>query len=75
MTGGECAFHEDMKMTVQDHETRIRSLEISGGTLGGKVDGLCEKIDDLVTVIKWLIVCGTTSLGGFFLWYIQSIPR
>lgn len=71
----KCDFHDDMKETVQDHEIRIRGLEITGSARDEKIDGLCDKISDLITAIKWLIGAGSTALGGFFIWYIQSLPR
>ena len=70
-----CDFHEDMKETVQDHEVRIRGLEVTGASRDEKIDGLCEKISELIRAIKWLIAAGSTALGGFFIWYIQSLPR
>lgn len=70
-----CEFHEDMKEAVQDHEIRIRGLEVTGASRDEKIDGLCEKISDLISAIKWLIACGSTTLVGFFIWYIQSLPR
>lgn len=68
-----CGFHKDLKKVSDNHEDRIRELEIKESARDEKIDGLCEKINDLVKSIKWLIAAGATSLGSFFIWYIQSL--
>jgi len=57
----ECVFHEDIKETVQNHEVRIQHLEVSEAGHEADMKSLCNRLDDLITMIKWSI--GTT-IGG-----------
>ncbi len=63
------------KETLQDHETRIRRLEENSIRLGERLERLCRELSSLANWIKTLVTLGATSLVGFLIWYIQSLPR
>jgi len=58
---------------LQDQEIRIRALEISLATVIERMDNLCKSLDGLVSWIKAVVGLLTTSLIGFFFWYIQKL--
>lgn len=70
-----CERHEEIIEKLDDHEGRIRKLEISDAEMGEKIKNLIEKIDNLTSWIKALVMLGATSLVGFFVWYIQNLGR
>ncbi len=77
-----CAFHKDMEEQLKDHETRIRCLEKSNLEILGRLESLCEKVSELVEIIKSLgqsmkkaAYIAVTVGVGFIIWYIQSLPR
>ena len=69
-----CDFHEEVKETVHDHEVRIRALEVTGAKETEQNQGLCQKIDALITAIKWLIAAGASALGSLY-WYVLTLPK
>jgi len=64
-----------MKETVQDHELRIRTLEQNSIRLAERIDNLCQNLDATTNWIKVLVGVIISSMAGFFIWYIQSLPR
>ncbi|WP_055069437.1 hemolysin XhlA family protein [Clostridium massiliamazoniense] len=52
---------EDYKSIIEDHECRIRSLESNNIKLGDKLSNLCDKLDSLISSLKWL---GVTFVGA-----------
>ena len=70
-----CDYHEDMKETVQDHELRIRTLEQNSIRLAERIDSLCQNLNTTTNWIKVLVGVILSSMVGFFIWYIQSLPR
>ena len=70
-----CDFHEGVKETLQDHELRIRTIEQSSIKLAERIDHLCQNLNSAVNWIKTLVVMVITTMVGFFVWYIQSLPR
>lgn len=68
-----CVFHERTEETIQDHEERIRQLEVKEATLFERIDKLCQKMDDLMSWFKAGII-GVVAMGaGFIVWYIQKL--
>lgn len=65
--------HELMADRVDDHEERIRTLEEKTTETFVRMDNTCRKLDALTKVLYWVAAAWTTALGGFFLWYIQSL--
>jgi len=70
-----CDFHDDFKETIQDHESRIRELEIKSAKVLEKMDAVCRDLQSVTAWIKTLMGFWLTSMVGFFIWYIQSLPR
>ena len=69
-----CDFHGEVKEVINNHEVRIRDLEIDGATRDEKDASLVVKIEDLIIAIKWLIAGGASALGSLY-WYVLTIPR
>lgn len=40
-----------------------------------RLENLCKELSSLTTWVKTLVVAMLTSLVGFIIWYIQSLPR
>lgn len=57
------------------HDERIDLLERSEARSEVRMSNLCERIDSLISAIKWSMGMLVTSLIGFVIWYIQSMPR
>jgi hypothetical protein len=82
-------FEETTERRLNDHAERIRILEVKDAAQDGKIEMLCDKLDNLSNQIGawmdfmkqafWKIigVGGTLFfvLFGFLIWYIQSLPR
>ena len=80
---------ERIEKRLNDHGERIRMLEIGNASQNEKIDALCKAISDLATriddLMSFLEGCLWKVLGigggvamvflGFFIWYIQSLPR
>ncbi|MCT4565450.1 MAG: hypothetical protein N4A68_14200 [Maledivibacter sp.] len=64
--------HESIIKIIDDHENRIRSLELNEARINEKLECLIEKIDSLMTWIKALVMMGLTSLVGFLFWYLKT---
>jgi len=60
---------------LNDHAKRIRYLENSDARQTVIIEELCKKMDNLISWIKALLITYATGLGGFIIWYIQSLPR
>ena len=87
--GEPCVFHEAAERRLNDHAERIRILEIGNASQNEKIDTLCRAIGDLTTRIDNLMdflescLWKTVGIGGamltafmgFFIWYVQSLPR
>jgi hypothetical protein len=65
----------DCKETLHDHEQRLRRLEENSIRLGERLESLCKEISSLTVWMKTLVGLMLTSLVGFFIWYVQSLPR
>lgn len=70
-----CEMHEEMKQTIKDHEKRIVCLEKTDAEFAVRLENLCKKLDELTGWLKALVVAIATTGLGFFIWYIQSLPR
>ena len=72
-----CEFHEGIKETVKDHETRIETLERKDAGNDVRIQNLCDKMDNLAGWIKALVITLLgfllTTGGGFIIWYIQNL--
>lgn len=68
-------FEERTEQRLNDHAARIRQLENNDARHGVMIEQLCEKLDNLISWMKALLIAWITSMGGFIIWYIQSLPR
>lgn len=66
-----CANHQDtrdmiirVEDRVDDHEIRIDNLERKEVSADERIKALCEKIDGLISVIKWAVGITATVLIG-----------
>ena len=58
---------------LDNHSGRIKDLERFQSGVTVEIKNLCDKIDDLVTTIKWASGVTFATLIGFFIWYIQRL--
>jgi hypothetical protein len=70
-----CVFHDTAERRLNDHAERIRALETNDAKQGVMIEQLCEKLDNLISWMKALLIAWITGIGGFIIWYIQSLPR
>ncbi|TCO79141.1 hemolysin XhlA family protein [Marinisporobacter balticus] len=68
-----CERHEEIVHRLDNHANRIRQLEIHEAQTGEKITSLIEKLDNLTSWIKALVMLSGTTLLGFFIWYIQNL--
>lgn len=68
-------FEERTEKRLNDHSERLRTLETNDAKRGVLIEQLCEKLDTLISWMKALFIASCTGMGGFLLWYIQSLPR
>ncbi len=66
---------ERCERRLNDHAERLRVLETSDARQSVMIEQLCEKLDNLISWMKALLVVWVTGMGGFLIWYIQSLPR
>jgi len=69
------SINDIYKETLQDHEQRLRRLEENSIRLGERLESLCKELSGLTTWMKTLVGVMLTTLVGFFVWYIQNLPR
>ena len=70
-----CNLHEEIRESMRDHERRIALLEKSDAEFAVRLENLCKKLDELTGWIKALVIAIVTTGVGFFVWYVQSLPR
>jgi hypothetical protein len=70
-----CELHGEVKDTLRDHEKRIVKLEKTDAEFTIKFGNLCKQLEQLTSWIKALVLAILTSGIGFFIWYVQNIPR
>lgn len=70
---------ELIKFQLEKHETRLNNhserldkMENKQAEINVKLEHLCKSLDGLTNVLKWIAGIAITSLGGFFIWVIQS---
>lgn len=68
-------FEERAEKRLNDHAERLRELEKSDARQTVLIEELVKKMDSLISWIKALLIAWATGMGGFIIWYIQSLPR
>ncbi len=65
----------EIRETVKDHGRRIVALEKADAEFAIRLENLIEKLESLTGWLKALVVSFVSAGIGFFIWYIQSLPR
>jgi hypothetical protein len=68
-------MEKELYEKVENHEGRIVKLETSKEVTAVQFKNLCDKVDGLTKALWFLGTSILVSLAGFFVWYVQSIPR
>ena len=79
-----CSRHIEIVETLDEHEDRIKYLEIRDTATSVQLENLIKRVDKLIETFENFMdrtrktivgVMGTTIvvLVGFFVWYIQNI--
>lgn len=79
-----CSRHIEIVETLDEHEDRIKYLEIRDTATSVQLENLIKRVDKLIETFENFMDCtrktivgvmGTTIvvLVGFFVWYIQNI--
>lgn len=68
-------FEERTERRLNDHSDRLRALETSDARQTVLIEEMVKKMDSLISWIKALLIAWATGMGGFIIWYIQSLPR
>ncbi len=79
-----CSRHIDIVETLDEHEDRIKYLEIRDTATSVQLENLIKRVDRLIETFEKFMDCtrktivgvmGTTIvvLVGFFVWYIQKL--
>jgi cytoskeletal protein RodZ len=66
---------ERIEHQLNDHADRLRALETSDARQSVMIEQLCSKLDSLISWMKALLLAWATGMGGFLIWYVQSLPR
>ncbi len=79
-----CSRHIEIVETLDEHEDRIKYLEIRDTATSVQLENLIKRVDKLIETFENFMDCtrktivgvmGTTIvvLVGFFVWYIQKL--
>lgn len=67
----ECLVLHDRRLN--NHSERLDKVEQYQNRVEVQIENLCNKIDGLISSMKWTSGLIITSLLGFFIWYIQKL--
>lgn len=74
-----CERHEETAEKLENHEERIRSLEIADSETKTEIKNLIKQMEKLVETMEkfistaWKAVLGASGIGiSFIIWYIQK---
>lgn len=68
-----CDRHMEVTNQLQDHDKRIKRLELSDVEQREQIKNLCKELSNLTNWIKVLVGAMLGSLVAFFFWYVQSL--
>lgn len=75
-----CERHEEVMECLDDHEDRIKYLELADTETKTELKNLIKQVEKLVCTIEKFMsniykgVLGAAGLGvGFIIWYIQTL--
>ena len=61
--------------TLREHGNKIGEIERACSRYEANIIHICETLKGLTKSIYGLTTALVVSLVGFFIWYVQSIPR
>ncbi|MCC0678945.1 MULTISPECIES: hemolysin XhlA family protein [unclassified Clostridioides] len=67
-------FKENLKrheVTINKHNDEIDELKVANIESKAELKALCENLNSLTSMLKWLIGTMITTLVGFFIFAIQ----
>lgn len=67
-----CERHEELVEYLDDHEDRIKYLELNDVEIRVELKNLICTVRELVTWIKGAIVAMIMGGASFIIWYIQN---
>ena len=60
---------------LKEHAKEIEATKEDRATFREQIKHLCSKVEEQTGWIKALVLTVLGTLGGFLIWYIQSLPR
>lgn len=69
-----CDRHEEIIDTIDDHEDRIKFLELNDVEVRTELKNLISTVKELINWIKYFFTALLLGGGGFIVWYIQNYP-
>lgn len=67
-----CALHDTVKHEVDDHEIRIKKLEVNGAVIEEKLTSACDSLSSIKNWIMAIGIVGITSMLGAVGWFIVT---
>lgn len=67
-----CERHEEILYDLENHENRIRDLELSDAEMKTDIKNLIKEVERLVSTINKFIFAVIGTGIGFIIWYIQT---
>ena len=75
-----CERHEELVECLDDHEDRIKYLELADTETKTELKNLIKQVEKLVETLEkfmsnaWKVLMAVAGVGvGFIIWYIQSM--
>lgn len=65
--------HDTINKRLDDHDERLGTLEKSDAANAVQIQNLAKAIGSQTKAIWGLVSTVLVLLGGFFIWYVQSI--
>ncbi|AUA20420.1 TPA: hemolysin XhlA family protein [Clostridioides difficile] len=68
-------FKENLKrheVTINKHNDEIDELKVANIESKAELKALCENLNSLTSMLKWLIGTMITTLVGFFIFAVQK---
>ncbi|MGO0900827.1 hemolysin XhlA family protein [Clostridioides difficile] len=69
-------FKDNLKrheVTINKHNDEIDELKVASIESKAELKALCENLNSLTSMLKWLIGTMITTLVGFFIFAIQRV--
>lgn len=66
-------MEEEIREILSSHEGRITKHDIDTVRREKDIEALANKVNGILSIIKWTASTLFTLLAGFFIWYVQSL--